>query len=316
LQLLPILLLVSPGAFVGPGEGTGASAAASTADATEVVVAAAGVSPEATPEGTELVGDGPDADDDIGPVHDGTADHDFGPFYEAEPPTEVEHSSQVREAHPFFSVGKGAFCFVEDSNCRSALLVGADVSAGLNVISGDGGFDVPLTQYRVLGGVTIRPFYLSRHKWHPWGLGATFDWSRASGPVAAGETDAEGNVIANEDRKHIASIRLALLNQIWLTQKKNALHIDIKVGTVQSSVLNFPGPEGCSNANGRCYWGTMAEVGLGFGGWGTVYLGGDFLDSDTRVFVGFRVHGIAAAPVAGLAVAGYAAGGGFSGGGS
>lgn len=322
MQLLPILLFVSPGAFVGPGEGTGASAAASAAEATELVVPAAGlgpaqeVAPEATPEGTELVGDDPGADDDLDPVHDGEIEHDFGPFYEAEPATEVEHASRVREAHPFFSVGKGAFCFVEDSNCRSSLLVAADIAAGLNVISGDGGFDVPLTQYRVLGGVSIRPFYLSRHKWHPWGLGATFDWSRASGPVAAGETDDAGNVVANEDRKHIASIRMALLNQIWLSQKKNALHIDIKIGAIQSSVLNFPGPAGCSNANGRCYWGTMAEVGLGFGGWGTVYVGGDFLDSDTRVFVGFRVHGIAAAPVAGLAVAGYAAGGGFSGGGS
>lgn len=308
MQLLPILILVSPGAFVGPEAG-----AAVPAPAAADVVATAG--PEATPEDTVLVGDAPGASDDIGPVHQGNKDHDFGPFYEAEPVTELEHPSQVREAYPFFSVGKGAFCFVEDSNCRSALLVGADISAGLNVISGDGGFDVPLTQYRILGGVSLRPMYLARHKWHPWGLGATFDWSRASGPVAAGEV-LDGEVLANEDRKHITAIRIGLLNQIWLSQKKNALHVDIKVGTIQSSVLNYPGPEGCTNPNGRCYWGTTAEVGLGFGGWGTLYLAGDFLDQDTRVFVGFRVHGIAAAPVAGLAVAGYAAGGGFSGGGS
>lgn len=241
-------------------------------------------------------------------------DHDFGPFYEAEPVTEVKHATQPREQYPRFSVGQGAFCFVEDAMCKSSLLASGDVGAGLNVIAGDGGFDVPLTQYRVLGGLTVRPFYMARKKWHPWALGATFDWARASGPVAAGETDDAGNVLANEDRRSIRAIHIGVVNQIWLSQKKHAFHVDIKLGAVQSSVLNFPGPAGCKNENGRCYWGTMAEVGFGFGGWGSVYVGADFLDQDTRVLVGFRIHGIAAGPAAGLVAAGYAAGGGFSGG--
>ncbi len=283
---LSILLIVSPGAFASPGEG-------------EAVAAPEGADPELEEE-----------------VHVGPKDHDFGPFYEDEPASDLRYSTRPRREHPFLSVGQGAFCFVEDSKCKAALLAGADVAAGLNIIAGDGGFDVPLTQYRVLGGVTIRPFYLSRKKWHPWGLGATFDWARASGPVAAGETDEAGNVLADEDRKHITSIRVGVLNQIWMSQKRHAFHVDIKLGAVQSSVLNFPGPQGCDNPNGRCYWGTTAEVAFGFGGWGAVYLGGDFLDQDTRVLVGFRIHGIAAAPIAGLAVAGYAAGGGFGGGGS
>ena len=262
------------------------------------------------PEGGEAA---PIADEDLTPadlegetrVTRDPQDHDFGPFYEEEPTTEVEYPSEREKKWPVLSVGKGAFCFVEDAKCKASLLAAGDIAAGLNIIAGDGGFDVPLTQYRFMGGLAIRPFYLARKQWHPWGLGATVDWSRASGPVAAGETD-DGNVAADESRKRIDSLRVSLVNQIWLSQKRNAFHVDIMIGGVQSSVLNFPGR----------FWGTHAEVAFGFGGWGAVYIGGDFLDQDTRVLVGFRIHGIAAGPAAGLAMAGYAAGGGFSGGGS
>lgn len=236
----------------------------------------------------------------------GETDPDFGPFYEGEPASEVQVPSAPRDDRPFLSVGGGAFCFVEASKCRASLLAAGDIAAGLNVISGEGGFDIPTTQFRILGGIAVRPFYLARKQWHPWGLGAVVDWSQASGPVAAGEADEAGNVSADESRHRIRSLRITILNQIWLGRKRHSFHVDIRLGAVQSSVLVFPGR----------YWGTTAEVALGFGGWGAVFVGGDFLDRDTRVLVGLRLHGIAAGPLAGLAVAGYAAGGGFRGGGS
>jgi hypothetical protein len=90
-----------------------------------------------------------------------------------------------------------------------------------------------------------------------------------------------------------------LINQIWLAEKRNALHLDFTLGGVNSSVLDAPGR----------YWGTHAEVAVGFGGWGGLYAAGDFLDQDMRVFFGLRGHGIATAPLIGLIVLGLVAGG-------
>ena len=59
-------------------------------------------------------------------------------------------------------------------------------------------------------------------------------------------------------QQRTVEVEVALLNQLWLSQKRNALHVDFVLGAANSSVLDY---------NGR-FWGTTAEVGLGFGGWG------------------------------------------------
>jgi hypothetical protein len=199
---------------------------------------------------------------------------DFGPFYEAEPVSEVHFPGDAHRPdreHPFASVAGGTFCFVEDSACAASLIADADVGVGLNVITSSRGFDVPYTQFRVRGGFTVRPVVLAKKRWHKWGVGVVGSWSLASGSI----------------------------NQLWLSQKRNALHVDFTLGAANSSVLDFSGR----------YWGTQAELGLGFGGWGGLYLAGDFFDGDTRVFIGMRGHAIATGPMIALIVLGLVAGG-------
>jgi hypothetical protein len=152
----------------------------------------------------------------------------------------------------------------------------------------------------VRGGFTVRPLRLGKQKrFHPWGVGAVASWSLASGSITASSQSASESLVNVNETDPIRSWRLALVNQIWLSQKRNALHLDFTIGGVNSTVLNL------SNR----YWGTHFEVGLGFGGWGGLYLAGDFLDQDTRVFFGMRGHGIATAPLIALIVLGLVAGG-------
>jgi hypothetical protein len=227
---------------------------------------------------------------------------DFGPFYEPEPVSEVRFPGDARRPDrnkPFASVGGGIFCFVEDSVCGASLIADADVGVGLNVITSDRGFDVPYTQFRVRGGITLRPLRLGKKRWHPWGIGAVASWSYGSGSITATSRDPTEALTDVTETDPIRSWRIALLNQIWLSQKRNALHLDFTIGGVNSSVLD---------AKGR-YWGTHAEVALGFGGWGGLYFAGDFMDSDTRVFMGLRGHGIATGPLIALIVLGLVAGG-------
>lgn len=220
-----------------------------------------------------------------------------GPFYGPADQEEIEHAIEpVGGDKPFGSVADGAFCFVESSRCRTSLILWADVGAGFNAIQGDEGFDVPYTQVRLGGGYVVRPLYLARRQWHPWGLGLTGSWSLGSGSVLPGGSTG-GEFI---ERDLITAIRIGALNQIWLSQKRHALHADITLGVVNSTVFKA--------AEGR-FWGTNAEFGLGFGGWGGVFVNADFLDQDTRVIFGFKGHAIAAAPVVGLILAGLAAGG-------
>ena len=219
---------------------------------------------------------------------------EYGPWYVREP---VSESTRPIESTPppRFSVGGGAFCFLEDSPCKSALILAADVGAGFNAVSGDGGFDVPYTQFRVLGGVTVRPLYLAKKKWHPWGLGVLANYSIGSGTV--GRADEEG--IAAE-RDSTTAFRVGAINQLWLTRKRNGLHLDLFVGGVNSTV---------AKANTGRFWGTSTDLAFGFGGWGSVFASADFLDRDTRIVFGFRGHAIVAAPISGLVILGMVLGG-------
>jgi len=227
---------------------------------------------------------------------------DFGPFFEPEPASELKFPGDAHRPDrnkPFASVAGGMFCFVEDSVCGSALIADADVGVGVNMITSDRGLDVPYTQFRVRGGLMLRPLRLAKKRWHPWGVGVVASWSLGSGSITATSRDPTEALIDVTETDPIRSWRVALVNQIWLSQKRNALHLDFTLGGVNSSVLD---------ASGR-YWGTHAEAALGFGGWGGLYIAGDFLDSDTRVFIGMRGHGIATGPLIALIVLGLVAGG-------
>src|SRR5690606_29155834 len=118
---------------------------------------------------------------------------DFGPIYEPEPVSEVKFPGDARRPDhnkPFGSGGGGVRCFVEDSVCGASLIADADVGVGLNVITSDRGFDVPYTQFRVRGGITLRPLRLSKQKrWHPWGVGMVASWSLGSGSITATSRD-------------------------------------------------------------------------------------------------------------------------------
>jgi hypothetical protein len=227
---------------------------------------------------------------------------DFGPFYEREPVSEVQFPADAlrpKRKYPFASVAGGAFCFVEDSACGAALIADADVGVGLNVITTDRGFDVPYTQLRIRGGLTVRPIILARRRWHAWGVGVVGSWSIASGSITATNQDPEDPNVGVTETKPIQTYRVALINQLWLSQKRHALHVDFTFGAANSPVLNYPGR----------YWGTTAEVALGFGGWGGLYLSGDFLDGDTRMVLGLRGHAIATGPMIALVILGLVAGG-------
>lgn len=227
---------------------------------------------------------------------------DFGPFYEPEPVSEVQFPAEAHRRnrkYPFASVAGGAFCFVEDSACGAALIADADVGVGLNIITTDRGFDVPYTQLRVRSGLTVRPIILAKRRWHPWGVGIVGSWSIGSGSITATNQDPENPNVGVTETRPIQTYRVALMNQLWLSQKRHALHFDFTLGASNSQVLNYAGR----------YWGTTAEVALGFGGWGGLYLSGDFLDGDTRMVLGLRGHAIATGPMIALVILGLVAGG-------
>jgi hypothetical protein len=225
---------------------------------------------------------------------------EHGPFFAPEAASEAHFpSGPPPTAPPRFSVGKGAFCFVEDAQCRSALLASIDVGIGINAIAGDRGVDLPYAHYNFRGGFTLRPITLVRKRWSPWAVGLMASWSRGTGVVAnTGSTGDAANGIV-KSTPHTTAYRFGLVNQVWLSQKRNAFHVDLTVGMVRSSVLTYLG----------WYNGTHLEVAGGWGGWGSFFVSGDFLDGDTRVVTGFRGHGIATAPAVGLILLGLLAGG-------
>ncbi len=230
-------------------------------------------------------------------VPEGGARSQLATVYAEVPVSDVEFPSQTFSAVSYLSVAEGAFCFLNDAGCRSSLLLSADVAAGLNVLTGRAGAsELPFTQYRVGGGFVLRPLYLATGNWHPWGLGAKGNWSRGSGFAPQGAVPA-----ANDPRRlgHTDAVRLLAVSQLWLQNRPNALHLDLALGAVKSRVRDYPGT----------YWGSHLEFAFGFGGWGALFIGGDFLDRDLRMLVGFRAHGILAGPVAGLGLLGSVAGG-------
>ncbi len=225
---------------------------------------------------------------------------DYGPFFAAEAPGETEFPSGPKTgAPPRFSVGKGAFCFVEDSQCRAALLASVDIGIGVNAIAGDRGVDLPYAHYNFRGGMTFRPVTLIRKRWHPWALGAMVSWSRGTGVVANAGSTADPESTSLKSTPHTTSLRFGVVNQLWLSQRRNAFHIDLTVGLVRSSVLAYNG----------VYSGTHLELAGGWGGWGSFFVSSDFLYGDTRLVAGFRGHGMAVAPAVGLILLGLLAGG-------
>ncbi|HGG57168.1 MAG TPA: hypothetical protein ENK31_05175 [Nannocystis exedens] len=228
---------------------------------------------------------------------------EYGPYYEREAWTEVTSSSDPPVGKPpFLSLGAGAFCFVEAATCRSALIASADVGAGINAVAGDRGVDVPLTQFSIRGGLTVRPVTLLRKRWHPWSVGMVGSFVRSSGAIASTASTMGASNPDLVDVNHTDGIRVALLNQVWLSQKRHALHLDFAVGAVRSTALT-------STAR---VTGAYADVAVGVGGWGALFVAADFASQeDLRLAFGFRGHGIAAAPIAAMVLLGLLAGGGL-----
>lgn len=225
-------------------------------------------------------------------------DGEYGPFFQAEAPSDTAFASQPRKGGkaPRLSVGKGAFCFVDGSHCKASLLADATVAAGLRAPASNKGPDMPYAHFGFRGGLVIRPLMFKRKPWHPWGVGLVGSWTLGTGSVTA-ESTTEGTEQSETERT--PATRIALVNQLWLNQKTHAPHIDFTLGGVRSPVLT----------EGIALIGTHAEVAFGWGGWGAVYAAGDFLDRDTRISFGFRGHAIAAGPLVALAILGAALGG-------
>jgi len=222
---------------------------------------------------------------------------EYGPFFEDDPPGDTTYPSVARKKKtPFLSVAGGGFCFVEDSRCKASLLVSAEVAAGMRVPASDKGPDMPYAHFGFRGGFVVRPLMLRRKPWHPWGVGLVGSWTRGTGAVTV-EGDFQSQEVDETTRTD--AWRVAMVNQLWLSQKPHAFHIDGAIGVVRSPVLT----------SDTWLFGTHAEVAFGFGGWGSVYAAGDFLDRDARVVFGLRAHGIAAGPIVAMALAGLAIGG-------
>ncbi len=220
---------------------------------------------------------------------------EYGPFLEGEAASDTAHATRSRPRRtPVLSVGDGAFCFVDGTYCKASLLATASVAAGMRLPASDEGPDLPYAQFTFRGGFVVRPFMFGRRDWHPWGIGLVGSWSRGTGSVTGDAMLAE-----IEQTDHTDAWRIASHNQIWLSKKPHGIHLDLTFGGVRSEVLT----------SGIALWGTHAELGFGWGGWGGVYAGGDFLDRDTRIVFGFRGHAIAAGPIIALALAGLAMGG-------
>ena len=240
------------------------------------------------------------SDDAVEVGQDASAKGEYGPYFEDSPTSEVTYATPTpRPGQPLFGVGQGAFCFVEDSGCKSSLIADFDFGAGVNVVGSDRGLDVPMTQWRARGGFVVRPLYLANGEWHRWGIGTTTSWSQATGQVAIARTDVSDTNADVSETDPVRSLRVDLVNQLWMSQKRNALHIDFSLGAVRSTVLDA----------GQLFWGTHAELAVGWGGLAGFYASTDFLDQDLRAIFGFRTHAGIAGPIVGIVALGLLAGG-------
>lgn len=224
-------------------------------------------------------------------------DGDYGPFFEADAPSDTTFPSQGRKGKaPALSVGNGAFCFVDGTNCKVSLLADATVAAGLRAPASNKGPDMPYAHYGFRGGLVMRPLMFKRKPWHAWGVGVVGSWSMGTGAVTVESTSED---LAKSESDSTPAVRIAMVHQLWLSQRPHAAHIDFSIGGVRSPVLT----------SGVPLIGTHAEVAFGWGGWASVYASGDFLDQDTRIGFGVRAHGVAAGPLIALAILGAALGG-------
>ena len=217
---------------------------------------------------------------------------EHGPFFAGEPVSDTAFANGPRPVGPpRFSVGRGAFCFVDDSGCKASLVLTADVGVGVNIVSRPTRLDVPFSQYTFRGGVVFKPMLRLRDDgWHPWGVGLVGSWSRGTAaPTSQSALTSE----------HTDTWRVALVNQLWLSKKRNGFHLDLDLGIVRSNVLGSAGK----------FYGTHAGLSANWGGLGGLFLSTDLLDRDARILFGFRGNGIAAAPVIAMVLLGLLAGG-------
>jgi hypothetical protein len=173
-----------------------------------------------------------------------------------------------------------------------------EIATGLTLLPRSFGVDLPQASWGVRGGATVRPLAVHRRVWHPWSLGLVAAWTRATESVvfSGGSTD---DVPSIRRRGTTDTWRVAIVNQLWLSQRKHALHLDATLGMANSHV----------RALDERAFGTHAEIALGWAGWGAFFVGADFLDRDARIALGMRAHGIVAAPIVLLTVVAMAAGG-------
>ena len=233
----------------------------------------------------------------VAPVTAADDREEYGPFFEAPAPSDTAWASQPRKKRtPVLSVGDGAFCFVNGSYCKASLVLDAGVGAGMRIPASDEGPDIPFAQFTFRGGIAARPLMFGRRDWHYWGVGVVGSWSRGTGSVTVVGSVEDQNV---DSTKSTDSVRVALVNQLWLSRKPYGAHLDFSIGAVRSEILT----------SGYALWGTHAELSYEWGGWGGLFASGDFLDRDSRVVLGFRGHGIAAGPIIAMALAGLAMGG-------
>ena len=227
-----------------------------------------------------------------GPARTPPPEH--GPFFAGEPASETAFPNGPRTTDkPRLSIGGGAFCFVDDAFCKSSLILTADVGIGVNIVGGTRSPDLPYAHFNFRGGVVFKPL-MRKDGWHPWGIGLVGSWSRGTGAPSK-----ETAVVS----PHTDTWRVSVVNQMWLSKKRNGFHLDLDLGLIRSTVLDGKGQ----------FFGTNASLSANWGGWGGIFMSGDFLDHDTRVVFGFRGHGIATAPAIGLILLGLLAGGAFGG---
>jgi len=220
---------------------------------------------------------------------------EVGPFFVQELPEETRFAGGPRrDDPPRLSIGRGKFCFVDDAACKASLIATADVGVGVNVTRGA---DYSFAQFNFRGGLVLKPLTLTKDGgWHPWGIGLGAGWSRGTGNP--------GSMEGGTESTHTPAFRVFLVNQLWLSQKRNAFHLDIDFGIVRS-------PVPASMGRYLPAVGTHAGVSANWGGWGGIFMSADFLYQDTRVVFGFRGHAIAAGPAIGLVLLGLLAGGAF-----
>jgi hypothetical protein len=154
----------------------------------------------------------------------------------------------------------------------------ADIGIGVNIVGGTRVPDLPYAQFTFRGGLVFKPLTIGRKDaWHPWGIGLLGSWSRGTGAPSR-----ESAVVS----PHTDTWRVLLVNQLWLSKRRNGFHLDLDLGIIRSTVLG----------GDKQFTGTSAGDLGQLGRLGRHLPQRRFLDKDTRVVFGFRGHGIATAP--------------------